>query len=95
MVAMVPSGLRSADGSRVHIVEQNGLRSKHFTSLPSDSSRSGSEFSARRSRARLLPKIARKIADEDLVILDPPRSGCHPEVLDLLNGIARPGASRI
>ena len=71
------------DGSRVHIVEQSGLVETTFTQLSNLCPNVEAEFQQSEA-ARVVPKLVRKISDDDLVILDPPKSGCHPEVLTAL-----------
>ncbi len=71
------------DGSRVHVVEQSGFSESTFAQLASIRPNVEAEFQQGEA-ARVVPKLSRKISADDLVILDPPKSGCHPEVLTTL-----------
>lgn len=70
-------------GSRVCVVEQSGLSESTFTQLASLHPNVEAKFHQGEA-ARVVPRLLRKIAEEDLVVLDPPKSGCHPEVLTAL-----------
>lgn len=73
----------AVDGARVEVVEQNALSKKTFEHLAAMNPSVEAEFH-QGEVARLLPRLSETFSPDDLVILDPPRSGCHPSVLKLL-----------
>lgn len=73
----------AAGGSRVHVVEQNGLAKSTFEQLRILSPSIEGKF-VHGEVAALLPDLMNRMAANDVVILDPPRNGCHPKVLTML-----------
>ncbi|MCB1060912.1 MAG: class I SAM-dependent RNA methyltransferase [Calditrichaeota bacterium] len=74
-------------GTRLTVIEQSGFSRKTFDQLAGFHPQVKSKFTKSEVLAAL-PNIASKMTDKDLVILDPPYSGCHPDVLKALSGAA-------
>ncbi|MBK6767251.1 MAG: class I SAM-dependent RNA methyltransferase [bacterium] len=70
-------------GSQLVVVEQNGLSRSTFEQLAAARPEVQATFDETEVN-RYLPRIKGRIGRDDLIILDPPRSGCHPEALDLI-----------
>jgi 23S rRNA (uracil1939-C5)-methyltransferase len=72
------------NGGKLTVVEQSLYSKDPFEQLSS----LHADIQARFQKSEVLkalPGLVEKMAQDDLVILDPPRSGCHPDVLEHLN----------
>jgi 23S rRNA (uracil1939-C5)-methyltransferase len=68
------------DGARLVVVEQSPFSQTTFDQLAGFHPNVKAKYT-RSEVLRALPSIAPKMHANDVVILDPPRSGCHPDVL--------------
>ncbi len=71
------------EGAKLCVVEQNSWSESTFKKLQELNPLVEAKF-IKGDVARLLSKSQVKLGKDDLVILDPPRSGCHPEVLEAI-----------
>lgn len=69
------------DGGKLVVVEQSPYSQEPFAQLAALHPGITAKFQMGEV-LRALPEIVDLLTDKDLLILDPPRSGCHPEILE-------------
>lgn len=73
----------ASPGTRLTVVEQNPASRETFAQLASLRNDVQARFEEDEVN-RVLPRVRGQLGRDDLAILDPPRSGCHPDALDVL-----------
>ncbi|MCC6476700.1 class I SAM-dependent RNA methyltransferase [bacterium] len=73
----------ASSNSRVVVVESNPFSRGTFEQLSKIAPCTSSEFICGEAVATF-KKLSREVKPEDVIVLDPPRSGAHPELIELL-----------